>query len=296
MKPSIAILGAGRMGAALAKALVCAGYPITVWNRSAEKIAPLTDAGAKAAPTVLEAIKAATIVIINVTDYAVSESLLHGNHEASMFKGKLFVQLSSGTPAGAREAALWFTSRGASYLDGAIMATPDFIGSENATILMSGSSQAFQVQREVFSTLGGSVQYVGEDYGLANALDSALLALMWGALFGTLHAIAVCQAEGIDLTLLAQQREGTSAVLDGLIDDLIQRTSAGRFASDEKTLSTISPHHSSLQHLLHLMETRHLDQAVIAGYNRVFQRAIEAGREHDDFAALSLFMSQSRDQ
>ena len=43
--------------------------------------------------------------------------------------------------------------------------------------------------------LGGNVQHVGEDLGLADALDSALLALMWGALFGALHAITVCKAE-----------------------------------------------------------------------------------------------------
>ncbi|URK87834.1 hypothetical protein LP421_08645 [Rhizobium sp. RCAM05350] len=71
--------------------------------------------------------------------------------------------------------------------------------------------------------MGGNVQHIGEEPGRANALDSALLALMWGALFGTLHAIAVCQAEEIELGELARQWTATAPVVDGLVADLIKR-------------------------------------------------------------------------
>ncbi|WP_328803823.1 imine reductase family protein [Paracoccus xiamenensis] len=144
----------------------------------------------------------------------------------------------------------------------------------------------------MFGALGGNVQHVGVEPGRANALDSALLALMWGALFGTLHAIAVCQAEDIDLGELERQWAATAPVLDGLVADLIKRTNAGRFASDEETLSSISPHHSSLQHLIELMEARRIDRSVVDGYDTIFKRAIDAGRENDDFASLSQFLGK----
>ncbi|WP_292311134.1 hypothetical protein [Mesorhizobium sp.] len=76
--------------------------------------------------------------------------------------------------------------------------------------------------------MGGNVQDIGEEPGRANAVDSALLAVMWGALFGTLHAIAVCQAEEIDLGELARQWTALAPVVDGLVADLINRTNAGR--------------------------------------------------------------------
>lgn len=290
MKRSIAIVGTGRMGSALARVVLEAGHRTTVWNRTVQKAEPLAALGAIVAPSVQEAVNAAEIIIVNVSDYRATAAILRNDIIASAVRGKLIVELTSGTPQGAREAAKWFAEHGASYLDGAIMATPDFIGTDAGTILVSGPVQAFDANESVFRALGGNVQHVGEETGRANALDSALLALMWGALFGTLHAIAVCQAEEIDLGELAQQWTATAPVVEGLVADLVKRTNAGRFASDDETLSSISAHYGSFQHLMELMEAREIDRSVVQGYDAIFQRAIAAGQLHEDFAALSQFL------
>lgn len=292
MKPAITVLGTGRMGSALARALLQAGYLTTVWNRTRQKAEPLGAAGARLADTVLEAVGGAQIVIVNVSDYAATAAVLRGNDVASALRGKLIVELTSGTPDGARESREWATAQGAGYLDGAILATPDFIGTDAGTILMSGSTETFEANNEVFAALGGNVQFVGDDVGLANALDAAVLSLMWGALFGTLHGIAICQAERIDLGELGRQWVATAPVIEGLVADLITRTGAGRFASDAETLSTISPHYGAFQHLLELMQARRIDRSVADGYQAIFKRAIEAGHLHDDFAAMAQFMEQ----
>ena len=293
MKRSIAVVGTGRMGSALARSLLAAGHRTTVWNRTRDKAEPLAALGAVIAPSVLDAVSAAEIIIVNVSDYAATADILHDATVASAVRGKLIVELTSGTPHGAREVADWCARHGASYLDGAIMATPDFIGTDAGTILISGQSQAFQENDAVFRALGGNVQHVGQDPGRANALDSALLALMWGALFGALNAIAVCQAEEIELGELGRQWTATAPVVEGLVTDLIKRTSAGRFAADEETLSSIAIHHSSFQHLLELMDARGIDRSVVDGYGSIFQRAIAAGQVHGDFAALSQFLGKA---
>jgi 3-hydroxyisobutyrate dehydrogenase-like beta-hydroxyacid dehydrogenase len=293
MKPAISVLGTGRMGSALVRALLKAGHRTTVWNRTAEKAAPLAGAGALVAASVQEAVEAAEIVIVNVTDYAATAALLRGDGVAEALRGKLVVELTSGTPDGAREAGRWAASQGVSDLDGAIMATPDFIGTEHGTILVSGPKQAFDMAGDMFRALGGNVQHVGEDLGLANALDSALLAVMWGALFGTLHAIAVSKAEKIELGELARQWTATAPVIEGLVADLIKRTQAGRFAADGETLSSISPHYNAFQHLVELMEARNIDRTVVDGYGDIFRRAIAAGHLQDDFAAMSQFMGRA---
>lgn len=293
MKRSIAVVGTGRMGSALARALLVSGHRTTVWNRTKEKAEPLALLGATVAPSVLEAVTAAEVIIVNVSDYAATAEILHDAAVASAIRGKLIVELTSGTPHGARDVAEWCARHGASYLDGAIMATPDFIGTDAGTILVSGQDQAFQDNEAVFRALGGNVQHVGQDPGRANALDSALLALMWGALFGALNAIAVSQAEDIDLGELGRQWTATAPVVEGLVTDLIKRTNAGRFASDEETLSSIAIHHSAFQHLLELMDTRSIDRSVVDGYGSIFQRAIAADQLHGDFAALSQFMGKA---
>lgn len=292
MKPVVSVLGTGRMGSALARALLQAGYRTTVWNRTRQKTEPLAAIGATVAPSVQDAVEAAQIIIVNVSEYSATAALLRGDDVASALRGKLVVELTSGTPRGAREAGEWFAERGAGYLDGAIMATPDFIGTEGGTILVSGPGHAFDSNDGVFRALGGNVQHVGEEPGRANALDSALLSLMWGALFGMLHSIAVCQAEGIDLGELARQWTALAPVVEGLVADLVKRTNAGRFAGDDETLSSIATHYGAFQHLLELMEARKIDRVVVDGYDAIFRRAISAGHMHDDFAALSQFMAR----
>ncbi|MER9854610.1 MULTISPECIES: NAD(P)-binding domain-containing protein [unclassified Mesorhizobium] len=294
MKLSITVIGTGRMGSALAGSLLQSGYPTTVWNRTRQKTDPLARLGAIAASSVEEAVNAGEIIIVNVSDYKATKALLHSDAIASAIRGKLIVELTSGTPSGAREAAEWCTKHGANYLDGAIMGTPDYIGTDAGTILLAGPREAFDTNRDVFRALGGNVQHVGEEPGRANALDSALLAIMWGALFGTLHAIAVSQAEEIELGELARQWSATAPVIDGLVTDLIKRTSAGRFASDNETLSSISAHHGAMQHLLELMQFRGIDRSIVDGYDAIFKRAIAAGHLHDDFAALSHFLATGK--
>lgn len=292
MKPAVAVLGMGRMGSALARALLQAEYPTIVWNRTREKAELLAADGADVKDSVQHAVDAADAVILNVTDYSVSAALLRNMSVSSILRGKLIVELGSGTPDGAREASEWYVRHGASYLDGAILATPDFIGTEAATILVSGPRKTFDFHSETFLALGGNVQHVGDDPGLANALDAAVLSLMWGALFGTLHSIAVCRAEEIDLGELMQQWTATAPVIEGLVSDLIKRTDAGRFASDDETLGSVSIHYSAFHHLLELMESRHIDRSVVDGYDGIFRRAIAAGHLHDDVAALSQFMDK----
>ena len=45
----VGVAGLGRMGAAIAARLIDVGHEVTVWNRTADKVKPLTAAGAKAA-------------------------------------------------------------------------------------------------------------------------------------------------------------------------------------------------------------------------------------------------------
>ena len=46
MDKRIGWIGLGRMGEAMAKRLIKAGHPVSVWNRTASKAAPLAEYGA----------------------------------------------------------------------------------------------------------------------------------------------------------------------------------------------------------------------------------------------------------
>jgi 3-hydroxyisobutyrate dehydrogenase-like beta-hydroxyacid dehydrogenase len=78
----VAVLGLGRMGAALAAALLADGYRTTIWNRTAGKADILVGQGAHLAETVADAVLTNPIVIMCVSDYDAIYGMLDGNADA----------------------------------------------------------------------------------------------------------------------------------------------------------------------------------------------------------------------
>src|SRR5689334_17090857 len=72
----VAVLGKGIMGSAMARNLVAAGLPTTVWDRSPEATAPLAAAGAVAAGSAPEAVADARVAITMLPTADVVESVI----------------------------------------------------------------------------------------------------------------------------------------------------------------------------------------------------------------------------
>lgn len=286
----IAVLGLGRMGSALAAAYVQAGYRTTVWNRTHAKTAPLAALGATALEDASQAVSSAEIVIANLLDYAATEHMLSFPGMGERLRGKLLVQLASGSPQQARRLAEWARDNAVDYLDGAIMATPDHIAKPGCMILYAGAAPLFERYASRLRVMAEHSVHVGEDVGLASALDGALLVVMWGSLFGALQATAVCKAEGITLDAYSGYLEPLLPQINEWTLGTVRRIADGRLAADAETLASIGVHSVALNALVQLCQERSLDQAVPAAFARLLQRAIAAGRADDDFAALDAFM------
>lgn len=82
------------------------------------------------------------LVIPRVIDYNALYALLDG--VPGSLTGRAVVNLTSGSPEQAHEALAWFGSRGADYLDGAIMTTPPGVGNSEVMFLYSGPREVFR--------------------------------------------------------------------------------------------------------------------------------------------------------
>ena len=96
----IGFAGTGRMGAAMVRRLIDSGHQLTVWNRSADKLQPLIEAGARAAATPKLLAEASEIIITMLSNAEGIDSLYSGasGFLAGPVKGKLFIEMSTVRP------------------------------------------------------------------------------------------------------------------------------------------------------------------------------------------------------
>ena len=121
----VSLIGLGPMGSALARALQ-RGHTLTLWNRTPSRAEALLGQGTVLAADARAAVAASPIVLVCVADYAAWRAILAQPGVADALRGKLLVQLSTGTPQDARDD--WARLDGVGYLDGALLATPSQIG------------------------------------------------------------------------------------------------------------------------------------------------------------------------
>ncbi|MFL6796240.1 MAG: NAD(P)-dependent oxidoreductase [Xanthobacteraceae bacterium] len=97
----VGIAGVGKMGAAIAQRLIEQGHEVRVWNRSADKLKPVTDAGATAAATPADLAATADVIITILTDASAIDSVYHAPSGllAADVPGKLFIEMSTVPPA-----------------------------------------------------------------------------------------------------------------------------------------------------------------------------------------------------
>ncbi|MCR6488526.1 NAD(P)-binding domain-containing protein [Amycolatopsis sp. OK19-0408] len=227
-KKQVGVLGLGRMGTALAGALLGAGHDVVVWNRSPLKAGPLLDRGARLAATPAE-LASADFVVSCLSTYDSQRPVL------AACAPKVLVNLTSGTPAQARETAAWASSAGVEYVDGVIMAVPQGIGTAQARILYGGSSSAFDAWRDVLAVLGEPV-FLGEDTGLPALYDLALLGIMWSTMAGYLHALALVGTEGVTPETFTPMALAWLSSVGGFLSGIGAQVASGDYRTDVSAL------------------------------------------------------------
>ncbi|GGN25744.1 3-hydroxyisobutyrate dehydrogenase [Lentzea pudingi] len=264
IKKTVSVLGLGRMGTALANALVEEGYEVTVWNRT-----PKTLPGTTRANTPEEAFKS-DVVVTCLSTYEAQQPLLTNDI-------KVLVNLTSGTPEQARATAEWAKANGVEYVDGVIMAVPQQIGTPQAKILFSGNEN-----HHVLDAFGEPV-HVGEDAGLAALYDLALLGIMWSAFGGYLQAVALMGSEGITPQQFTPMAVGFLNEMGALLPEMGEETQTKDYETD---VSALDINVSGLHLLAEASEQQGLDATIPQALHSLFERAQRNGHGAHSIASV----------
>ncbi|RSN68462.1 NAD(P)-dependent oxidoreductase [Actinomadura sp. WAC 06369] len=275
----VAMLGMGAMGRALAGALVDAGRPVAVWNRTPGRADDLVRRGAVEAG-LRDAVAAGGPVVVCLFDHAsVHETLAP---VADGLRGRTVVNLTTTTPGEARELAVWADAHGIAYLDGAIMATPPMIGAPGGQILYSGSREVFEEHRELFGLWADAV-YDGADAGTASLFDLAMLAGMYPLFSGFLHGAAMVRAAGITAAEFAARAAPFLAAMTGALPEMARVVDGGGSGDAGQSLDWTAAALDAIARASREQGVEPVPVEMVAGLVR---RQVEDGHGADDFERI----------
>ncbi len=199
-RQSVAFIGTGVMGAAMAGHLLAAGHPLVVFNRSKDKAEPLLAHGARWSGSPGEAAAAADIVITMVGYPADVESIYlapDGIVDLAT-EGALLIDMTTSKPTLAVRIARAARERGLAALDAPVSGGD--VGARNATltIMAGGEEAAFERALPLFEVMGTTFTHMGpagagQHAKMANQIGIA------GTMLGLIEALQYAKAAGLDL-------------------------------------------------------------------------------------------------
>ncbi|WP_439427987.1 NAD(P)-dependent oxidoreductase [Micromonospora sp. LA-10] len=280
-KTPVTLLGLGAMGAALARAWLAAGHPLTVWNRTPARAAAMSAEGAEVADSAAEAVAANTLVVVCLLDDASVEEVLAGKDLA----GKDLVNLTTGTPAQARARADWARERGARYLDGGIMAVPPMIGvpDTGGYVFYSGSPELFERHQATLAVPAGTT-YVGRDAGFAALHDVALLSAMYGMFAGAAHAFALIRREDIDPASLAPLLADWLVAMAPAVHQTADQLRSGDYTKG--VVSTLAMQVAGTPTFLRTAEEQGVSPELLSPYFELMRRRLAEGSGEEDLTGV----------
>jgi 3-hydroxyisobutyrate dehydrogenase len=283
----VAVLGAGIMGSAMARNLLKAGCPTTVWDRSREVSERLAADGAVAAPSPEEAVREARVVITMLPTGDVVESVVFDGRVAEAFAADaMWAQMGTiGPDATARIADRLARLRpDVAFVDAPVSGSKGPAESGQLLILASGPDRARPALERAFAAIGRSTVWVG-DAGQGSRLKLVVNAYMSTLIEGVAEAIELAGRLGVGTDVLEQAIEG--GPLDAPIADAkLHKIERGDFAPEfplEWALKDVD---------LALEAAGGGTLPLLSALSSQWHAAVEAGHGRQDVSAARLALNQ----
>ena len=162
-KYTLGFIGIGLMGKPLTLRLLNAGFSVNVWNRSPEKLKPVTDAGACAYSSIADVVKVSDVIILCLADTAVVELVVHNDILENGSADKLLIDLSSIHPENTRRlASLLYENCGMGWVDAPVSGGVAGAEQGSLAIMAGGSIENIAIARIVLAPLYKQLTHMGD--------------------------------------------------------------------------------------------------------------------------------------
>ena len=281
----VGLIGLGLMGKPIGMNLLKAGFPLTVWNRTASRAAELVAAGAKLAPSPRELAANCEFVLSIVSDPPALEEVLWGQNGAmkSLQRGGIYVDSSTVSPTLARRVASACEERGVRFLDAPVTGG-DWGAKKGELVFMVGGDAATLTELEpVLRVLGKKWFHLGTN-GAGQTIKLAMnliLALEVDALAEALALVTAAGLPGEKLVEVMQSSMARSGVLDIKSQNLLK--------GDYTPSFPLRLMHKDMRLALELAQQTHVELPATEAAFKTYSTVQEAAKEDLDYSAVMKF-------
>ncbi|WP_327004181.1 NAD(P)-dependent oxidoreductase [Dactylosporangium sp. NBC_01737] len=191
---TVAVLGTGIMGAAVARNWLRAGETVRVWNRTAETAEALAPDGAVVCDTPAACVDGADVVVTVLFDAASVDAAITA---AAPAPGTLWLQLSTVGVPGADDLAALAAKLGLVYVDAPVLGTRQPAEQGKLNVLASGPADARDRVEALCAPIAAKVTWLG-DAGAGSRIKLVVNSWVLTAVAGLAQSVALADGLGLD--------------------------------------------------------------------------------------------------
>jgi 3-hydroxyisobutyrate dehydrogenase-like beta-hydroxyacid dehydrogenase len=161
----VGFVGLGVMGGGIARRLLDTGHDLAGWNRTQEKATSLVEAGLVWCDSPREVAERSDVVFSMVTNVAALEAITDGPDGilAGLSPGKVYVDMSTVSPAASRALAERVRATGAEMLDAPVSGSVATLEQGKLSVMVGGDAATFERVESILRDVGPTVTRVGDN-------------------------------------------------------------------------------------------------------------------------------------
>ncbi|MCY7417001.1 MAG: NAD(P)-dependent oxidoreductase [Chloroflexi bacterium] len=226
----VGVLGLGIMGAAMARNIVGAGFPLVISDRSRGPVSELVGDGATLVSTPAEVAATSDVLVVNVPDTADLQALVDDPEGIVVGAHPALVVVAMGThdPGAMPPIARQLADRGAAFLDAPVSGGD--IGARDGTlsIMVGGDASALERARPVLESLGRTITHIGPS-GAGQVAKACNQLVVGSTIQAVAEAYILALVSGVDPARVLDALKGGLAG-SVILDRYSRRMLAGDFA------------------------------------------------------------------
>jgi 3-hydroxyisobutyrate dehydrogenase-like beta-hydroxyacid dehydrogenase len=209
----LAFIGLGNMGSRIAKRLLAAGYPVSVFDRDPSRSEALTQNGAKPVVSVAELAKSVNVFLSCLTDDQAVRDVYYGPAGvlANASTGLVILEMSTVSPATSRELANKASDLGVQMLDVAISGSTPAAEAGTLFLLAGGDPDFFQAARPIFQAIASKYFHLGPS-GAGTTMKLVVNAILGIGMQAIAEAAALGEKAGLSRDVLLEVLAQTAVV------------------------------------------------------------------------------------